>query len=79
MVPYLISALAAAAGAVVLLTLLARLRGPVRRLATTARNSRARFADRSRALTARIAALRVELARRRRRRNAESSSEAPAA
>jgi hypothetical protein len=78
-VPYLISALAAATGAVVLLTLLIRLRGPARRLARTARDSRARFADRSRALTARIAVLRVELARWRRRRNAESPSEARAA
>ncbi len=75
----LISALVAAAGAVVLLILLTRLLGPVRRLARTARNSRAGFADRSRELTARIAALRVELARRRRRRNAEPPSAAPAA
>jgi hypothetical protein len=78
-VPYLISALVAAAGAVVLLTLLTRLLGPARRLAGAARISRARFADRSRALTARIAALRMELARWRRRRNAKTPSEAPAA
>jgi hypothetical protein len=79
-VPYLISALAVAAGSVVLLTLLrTRLLGPVRQLASTVRNSRARFADRSRALAARLAALRVELARRRRRRNAETPSEAAAA
>ena len=77
--PYLISALAAAAGAVVLLTLLIRLLGPFRRLAEAVRISRAEFADRSRALTARIAALRAELARRRHRRNAKTPSEAPAA
>ncbi|MGH3981515.1 MAG: bacteriophage holin [Pseudonocardiaceae bacterium] len=76
--PYLISALAAAVGAVVLLTLLMRLIGPARRLAGTARVSRAGLADRSGLLAARIAALRVELARRR-RRNAETPSEAPAA
>jgi hypothetical protein len=78
-VPYLISALAAAAGAVVLLTLLIRLLGPFRRLAEAARISRAGFADRSRALTARIAVLRTELARRRHRRNTKTPSGAPAA
>jgi hypothetical protein len=78
-VPYLISALVAAAGAVVLLMLLTRLLGSARRLAGTARTSRAGFADRSGALTARIAALRVELARRRHRRNAETPNGAPAA
>ena len=62
-----------------LLMLLTRLRGPARRLAETARISRAGFADRSRALTARIAALRVEMARRRCPRNAKPSSEASAA
>ena len=61
--PYLISALAAAAGAVVLLMLLTRLLGPARRLAGTARLSRAGFADRSRALTARIARLYQQHAR----------------
>jgi hypothetical protein len=78
-VPYLISALVAAAGAVVLLTLLTRLLGPARRLAGTARSSRAGFADRSRALTARIAALRVQLAQRRRARNTETPRGATAA
>lgn len=66
-VPYLISVLAAAAGAVVLLTVLVRLGGPLRRLADTAGRSRAHFADRAAALAARIAALRVAVNRRRHR------------
>lgn len=76
---YLISVLAAAVAAVVLLMLLTRLLGPARRLSGAARISRAGFTDRSRALSARIAALRVEVARRRRPRNAKPPSEAPAA
>ncbi|MDQ4009124.1 MAG: hypothetical protein M3228_00105 [Actinomycetota bacterium] len=77
--PYLISALAVGAGAVVLLMLLTRLLGSARRLAGTAHISRAGFADRSRALSAGIAALRVELARRRRPHNTETPSRALAA
>lgn len=77
--PYLISALVAAAGAVVLLMLLIRLLGPARRLAEAARTSRTSFADRSRALTARIATLRGELARRRHRRDAKTPNGALAA
>ncbi|MGH3774375.1 MAG: bacteriophage holin [Pseudonocardiaceae bacterium] len=76
---YLISALAAAAGVVVLIALLMRLAGPVRGLARTARAGQSRFTDRSGLLTARIAALRVALTRRRRPRNAESPSGPPAA
>ncbi|MDQ3764960.1 MAG: hypothetical protein M3460_26645 [Actinomycetota bacterium] len=68
-VPYLISVLAAAAGVVVLLVLLLGLAGPMRRLARTVRRSRTQFADRTSLLAARIAALRVELSRRRHRRN----------
>ena len=75
--PYLIGALAAA-GVVVLIALLVRLAGSARGLARTARASRARLADRCGLLTARIAALRVELARRR-RRTAETSDLPPAA
>ncbi len=69
---YLISTLMAGAGVVVLLTLLTRLIGPARRLAGTTRVSQARLADRRGLLTARIAALRVELDRRRRARNART-------
>jgi hypothetical protein len=65
-VPYLISMLAAAAGVVVLLTLLVRLAGPVRRLAATVHLSRAHFADRTDLLAARVAALQAALDRRRR-------------
>lgn len=76
--PYLVSVLAVAAGVVVLVMVLVRLRGPVRRLADTARQSRAHFADRTRALSARIAALRIAV-RRRRHRNGDSSRPAAAA
>ncbi|MGH3884779.1 MAG: bacteriophage holin [Pseudonocardiaceae bacterium] len=71
---YLISAVAAAAGVVVLIALLMRLAGAIRGLARTAHASQARLADRSGLLAARIAALRVEIARRRRPRNAAASS-----
>jgi hypothetical protein len=64
---YLISVLAVAAGAMVLVTVLVRLGGPLRRLADTARQSRAHLADRTGALAARIAALRVAVNRRRHR------------
>jgi hypothetical protein len=77
-VPYLVSVLAVAAGVVVLLMVLVRLRGPVRRLADTAQQSRAHFADCAGALSARIAALRIAV-RRRRRRNGDSSRPAAAA
>lgn len=77
--PYLISALAAAVGVVVLIALLVRLAGPTRELARTARASGARLADRRGLLTARIAALRVQLAQRRRRGTAETSDGPPAA
>jgi hypothetical protein len=66
-VPYLISVLVAAAGVVVLLTLLMRLAGPARRLAGTVYLNREHLADRTGLLAARIAALRVQLDRRRRR------------
>jgi hypothetical protein len=79
-VPYVISVLMAAAAAVTLCTLLVQLVRPARRLVETARRSRAHFADRAGLLAARIAALRVELDRRRhRRRNAEGSHPASAA
>jgi hypothetical protein len=66
-VPYLISVLAAAAGIVVLLTLLLRLAGSARQLTGTVHRGRAHWADRTGLLVARIAALRVQLDRRRRR------------
>jgi hypothetical protein len=77
-VPYLISVLAAAADVVVLLTVLVRLRGQVRRLSDTVRRGRAHFAQRIETLVARIAALRVALTQRR-RRNRGGSSSVPAA
>lgn len=76
--PYLISALEVAAGVVVLLTVLVRLGGPLRRLAETARQSRAHFADRTGALAARIAALRIAV-NQRRHRDGDSSHPARAA
>lgn len=76
--PYLISMLMAAAGAVALITMLVRLRGSARRLADAARRSRAHVVDRSRALAARIAALRVAV-NRRRHRDGDRSHPAPAA
>lgn len=76
---YLISALMAGAGVVVLLTLLTRLIGPARRLVGTTRASQVRLADRRGLLTARITALRVELDRRRRARNARTPSATPTA
>jgi threonine dehydrogenase-like Zn-dependent dehydrogenase len=79
LVPYLISALVTGAGVVVLLTLLMRLIGPARRLVAIIRLSQARLADRCALLTARLAALRVELARRRHPRDAETPSAAPTA
>lgn len=63
--PYLISALIAAAGAVVLLTVLLRLAGTARQLNSTVHRCRAHLADRIGLLAGRIAELRVELDRRR--------------
>jgi len=77
-VPYLISVLAVAVGVVVLLAVVVRLGGPARRLADTARQSRAHFADRTGALAARIAALRIAV-NRRRHRNGDRSHPAQAA
>jgi hypothetical protein len=77
-VPYLISLLAVVVATVALLTVLARLRGPTRRLSEAVRLSRARFADRTGALTVRVAALRVAL-NRRRHRGGDGSRMAPAA
>ncbi|HEX8934450.1 MAG TPA: hypothetical protein VF788_09695 [Pseudonocardiaceae bacterium] len=76
-VPYLISLLAVVLATGALLTVLARLRGPTRRLSEAARRSRAHFADRIKALTARAAALRMALNRR--RRGGDGSRPAPAA
>ena len=76
--PYLISVLAVVAGAVMLITVLVRLGGPLRRLGDTARQSRAHFADRIGALAARIAALRVAV-NQRRHRDGDSSPPARAA
>jgi uncharacterized membrane protein len=69
-VAYLISIALAAVCIVALFLMLLRLTGPARRLAETAQRSRAHLADRTGLLAARIAALRVALDRRRRRRNA---------
>jgi len=77
-VPYLISVLAVAAGVVVLLVVVVRLAGQTRRLADTARQCRTHFADRTGALAARIAALRIAV-NRRRHRNGNSSPSAAAA
>lgn len=64
-VPYLISALIAAAGAVVLFIVLLRLAGTARRLSSTVHGCRAHLADRVALLAGRIATLRGELDRRR--------------
>ncbi|MGH3871459.1 MAG: bacteriophage holin [Pseudonocardiaceae bacterium] len=77
--PYLISVLVTGAGVVALLILLMRLIGSARRLAGTTRTSQAGLADRRGLLTARIAALRVELDRRRRSRNAAAPRATPTA
>jgi hypothetical protein len=69
-VVYLISVALAAACVVVLFTMLLRLAGPARRLATTVQRSRAHIADRTGLLAARVGELRVALDRRRRRGNA---------
>ncbi|HET9258386.1 MAG TPA: hypothetical protein VFO16_24755 [Pseudonocardiaceae bacterium] len=76
--PYLISALIAATGLVVLSIMLVRLGGVTRRLADTVSQRRAHFADRTRTLATRIAALRVALGERL-HRPAEDSRPAPAA
>jgi hypothetical protein len=77
-VPYLISALAAATGVVLLSTVLVRLAGLVRRLLRTARRSRADWAERTGLLAARTAELRAALGRRH-HRNEDGSPAAPAA
>ncbi|HKR49041.1 MAG TPA: hypothetical protein VJT72_05560 [Pseudonocardiaceae bacterium] len=77
--PYLISTLVTGASAVVLLTLLMWVIGPVRRLAGTIHSSRTRLADRYDLLATQIAALRVQLAQRRHPRNAEALRGAPTA
>ncbi|MFN2479093.1 MAG: hypothetical protein ABR615_07970 [Pseudonocardiaceae bacterium] len=66
---YLISGALAAACVVVLLMMLRALVAPARRLAATVQLSRTHLADRIGLLTARVAALRVALERRHRRRN----------
>jgi hypothetical protein len=76
-VPYLVSLLTIAAAAAVLLVLLIRLAGRVRRLAGIARLTRTSFADHTGLLTARIAALRVELDRRRHGGGTESLGSPP--
>lgn len=68
--PYLSIAVVGAlvvAGVAVLAALLIRLQGSRRRLLRTARPTRSMFCDRTGLLTARLAALRVELGRRRAR------------
>jgi hypothetical protein len=77
-VPYLISLLAVALATGALLTVLARLRGSTRRISEAACLTRAHFADRTGALAARVAALRVAL-NRRRRRGGDGSRLVPAA
>ncbi|HEY6424124.1 MAG TPA: hypothetical protein VIY28_12930 [Pseudonocardiaceae bacterium] len=72
--PYLVSGLAAAAGVVVLVALLARLAGSIHQAAAVVALSRAHVADRAGLLTARIAALRVQLAQRRGPRRVASNS-----
>lgn len=76
--PYLISGLAGAAGVVVLLAVLVWLAGVARRLAGTVHCGRAHWAEGTGLLVARIAALRVQLARRG-HPNEGSSPSAPAA
>jgi hypothetical protein len=73
-VAYLISGLAGAAGAVVLLAVLVWLAGPARRLAGTVHRSRVHWAEGTGLLAARIAALRVQLARRGRHDEGSSRS-----
>lgn len=77
--PYLVSLLIVVAAVAVLGVLLVRLGAPARRLSGTARLCRAYLADRIGLLTARIAGLKVELARRRRPRHVGSPGGPPAA
>lgn len=63
--PYVVSLLIIFAATVALVVLVLRLAGPVRRLTLTALLCRAHIADHIGLLTARIAGLKVELARRR--------------
>ncbi|HEU0087622.1 MAG TPA: bacteriophage holin [Pseudonocardiaceae bacterium] len=73
---YVVSLLVVGAAVVVLLILLVRLGGPIRRLTGTARLCGAYLADRIGLLRARIAGLRVAL---RRRHSMRSSGSSPAA
>jgi hypothetical protein len=65
-ITYLASAFAGAVGATVLIILLVWLARAARILSATARNARAHLRERWNALAAKIAALRVEVNRRRR-------------
>jgi hypothetical protein len=65
-ITYLASAFAAAVGAAVLVTLLVRLARAARILGATARHARAHLRERWNTLAAKLAALRVEVNRRRR-------------
>ncbi|HZS21119.1 MAG TPA: hypothetical protein VFA63_09030 [Pseudonocardiaceae bacterium] len=75
---YLISVLAVAAGAVVLLTMLVRLSASARRFAETVGESRAHVAHRTRALAMRIAELRLAV-NQRLHRNGDGSHHTAAA
>ena len=75
--PFLISMLAVAAGVVVVLTVLLKLRGRVRRLSDTVRRRRDHLAHRAALLAARITELRVALNQR--RRSGGGSRSVPAA
>ncbi|MGH3763883.1 MAG: hypothetical protein ACRDS0_20965 [Pseudonocardiaceae bacterium] len=66
--PYLISLLVVAVAIAALLMVLARLRGPARRLSEAVRRSRSQLADRAAVLATRISALRMALNRRRHRK-----------
>lgn len=67
-VPYLVSLLTIVVAAAVLLVLVVRLAGRARQFARTTRLVHADFTDHTGLLTARIAALKVDLDRRRHRR-----------
>ena len=75
---YLVSVLAVAAGAVVLLTMLVRLSASARRFTETVGESRARVAHRTSALATRIAELRLTV-NQRLHRNGDDSHRAAAA
>ena len=71
--PFLISMVTAAAGIVVMLTVLLRLRGQVRRLSDTVGRRREQLVHRTEMLAARISALRTALNQRRRSRGGSRS------